>query len=63
MIATINGTVQISAGGNTIGLLVERDGNPAGTLLDPSQARAIADALLRASTLESVSQIVSSNEF
>jgi hypothetical protein len=43
---TMNGRIQLSVDKESIGLLVERDGQPAGTPMDVEQARAFASALL-----------------
>jgi hypothetical protein len=47
----INGSVQVSIGGGTIGVLIERDQFGHGVLMSVAQAMALSDALVRA-TLE-----------
>lgn len=45
VIETTNGRLQISSGGETVGILVERDGQQLGTILDRSQINAFSAAL------------------
>ena len=46
VVQTENGSVQVSHGGGTIGLLVERDGIGVGTILTPAQVKVLRGALL-----------------
>lgn len=46
VINTANGSLQLSVGGETVGLLVERDGMALGTLLDEIQVQHLLRVLL-----------------
>jgi hypothetical protein len=50
VVATTNGSLQVSASGGMVGILVERDGMALGTILDRAQLRALRLALSQRKT-------------
>ena len=55
---SLNGRIQVSHGGATIGLLVERGALFGGTLLTPHQAHELAGMLLKCARLHEAVDIV-----